>query len=262
MNRPMSEARWDRQPPGDSGWRQALNETWELRNSYAPVYRISTPGNVLYRYSTGIKISMTHEGATKYFIVMGCEYASGYNLTSLYIYGGTDYTLGTGEITDFCFAAAHAPIGFPLDPRKWSVTVTDTSNRSQATPTLNVWYNLGGVSISIPFGLWRVRYEASARSVAGTNATSMHVATCLSATTGGTAAAPIPRLSDATLLAGAAHTGLYAQVTHIGQGVVAQATESPVTYYLNIRTATADAQYVQIRGNVRPTVIEAECAYL
>jgi len=110
--------------------------------------------------------------------------------------------------------------------------------------------------------LWRVRYEASARSVAGTNATSMHVATCLSATTGGTAAAPIPRLSDATLLAGAAYTGLYAQVAHIGQGVVAQATESPVTYYLNIRTATADAQYVQIRGNVRPTVIEAECAYL
>lgn len=262
MNRPMSEARWDRQPPGDSGWRQALNETWELRDSYAPVYRIGTPGNVLYRYSTGIKISMTHEGATKYFIVVGCTYVAEYNRTYLYIYGGTDYTLGTGEITDFCFSTDHAPIGFPLDPRKWTVVVSDASSRSQSAPTANEWYNLGGVSIDIPYGLWQVRYEVNARCIAGTDATISSVSTCLSTTLGGTGAPPIPRLANVSFLNAAAFTGLYLLHLHAGQDVVKQANLNPTTYYLLSRTAHDGMQHIQHRGDGRATVIEARCAYL
>ena len=242
-----------------SGWRPAHD--WSFNQSFAPVYQLVTPGDVSAHYSPGMRFRCVNGGMTKYFIVVACAYVAPYGVTNLYLYGGTDYTLGVG-ITDEMYSTDAYPLGFPADPRKWSVTVTDTSNRSQSAPTANEWYNLGGVSIDIPYGLWQVRYEVNARCSAGTDATISSVYTCLSTTLGGTGAPPIPRLANVSFLNAAAFTGLYLLHLHAGQDVVKQANLNPTTYYLLSRTAHDGMQSIQNRGDGRATVIEARCAYL
>ena len=39
------------------------------------------------------------------------------------------------------YSITKAPFGFPLSPAKWTVEVTDTSERVQASPTQDTWYN-------------------------------------------------------------------------------------------------------------------------
>jgi hypothetical protein len=54
-----------------------------------------------------------------------------------------------------------SPQGFPMSPAKWTVSVTDTSIRTQTTPTSGTWYNIGSISISIPIGAWKVMYKVT-----------------------------------------------------------------------------------------------------
>src|SRR5690606_22909761 len=119
------------------------------------------------KYSAGMRIKLTQTTA-KYFIITKVAYSD--PNTTITVYGGTDYDLANAAITDPYYSQVKAPVGFPLDPSKWSVLVTDSSSRSQATPTSNQWYNLGSVSITIPIGYWVVSYKTNAAMTHSTGA--------------------------------------------------------------------------------------------
>lgn len=102
----------------------------------------------------------TTETLTKYFMVSKAPSYSAPNST-ITLYGGTDNVLANATISSPYYSSVKAPFGFPLNPTKWTVEVTDNTDRSQASPVSGTWYNLGTTNsqITIPIGSWNVCYE-------------------------------------------------------------------------------------------------------
>jgi len=142
-----------------TGWVDAPALTFSAAD--APVYTVTCSGDYTYIIPVGAKIALTHSGSTKFFIVVNVSYSS--PNTTFTLYGGTDYTLDAGAITDPYYSIAKAPVGFPLSPAKWTVTFTDSTKREQVTPTTSTWYNLGSLSVAVPIGAWRVRSKILAQ---------------------------------------------------------------------------------------------------
>ena len=109
----------------------------------------------------GMKVRLT-QSTTKYFIITKSVFSTN---TTITLYGGTDYVLvatGTTVVSNFYYSPHKSPSGFPLDPDKWTVKIADTAYRAQDSPVQNQWYNLGAVKITIPIGIWKVSYKATA----------------------------------------------------------------------------------------------------
>lgn len=108
------------------------------------------------------------QGTTKYFKVSKIGAFSA-GATIVTCYGGTDYTLvasGTTAISNVYYSHKKTPFGFNNSDEKWTQTLLDTSNASQASPTSGTVYNPGSLSIPIPLGAWKVRGYALASNVA------------------------------------------------------------------------------------------------
>jgi len=138
-----------------SGWAAAPKLTYASADT--PTFTVTCKGDYTGIIPVGARISLTHSGTTKYFIVTKTAYAS--PSTTLTLYGGTDYTLSDSTITDAYYSPVKAPIGFPLDPAKWTVLLSDSTDRHQSSPVKNTIYNPGSLSISLPIGIWNVSFQ-------------------------------------------------------------------------------------------------------
>lgn len=135
----------------ESGW-IAVTDSWSFSSADNPTGVITIPSDGTTKYSVGMRIRLT-QSTVKYFLVTAVS------ATTLTVYGGTDYTLANAAISAISFATVKAPFGFPLDSDKWSETLTDSTERSQASPVANTWYNLGSLSKAVPIGLWLLEYK-------------------------------------------------------------------------------------------------------
>lgn len=136
------------------GWIPATG-TWTYSSADAPTYVISVDNDQTALINVGSRIKLTHSSAVKYFLVTAVgSYAGG--VTLITVYGGTDYTLSASAISSVYYSREKAPFGFPLNPAKWMVSVTDATGITQSSPVQNTWYNAN--SITIPIGAWRVKY--------------------------------------------------------------------------------------------------------
>ena len=249
-------------PPCWDGWRPA-KVTWAYNQAFAPNYQIVTwDGDVTAQYTAGLKIKLTQNGATKYFILMiDSWYAVG--ATAVDVYGGSDgaggagYTLDNSAITDFQYSTDKAPVGWPMNPLLWTERVTDVTIRGQTPPVTNTWYNLGGVHIHIPFGIWRVRYQVHAQANTAANKTLCSVSTGLS-TNNNTVGSL--ELKTYQILFGPSEQWALGSVVQ-AQAMIYQSTEATVIYYLNT-SAGEPAGVIFNNNETIPAVIEAECAYL
>lgn len=267
---PTSLARWNRQPPGEDGWRQVYNLTWSFNTAaYAPVYKVTTGGDHTSRFWPGMKVRLTHDSQTKYFVIVHRVY--GYGYTVLWLYGGTDYTLSSGTISDFCFSTARIPNGWPGSPLKWTVRNSYTTNLFRNDPTVNCWYNLDDGDdahfgqLAIPYGLWRVSYQYSLYVQTEAAQTNLSVGATLSTTQGTGTTAGETDTQFTSCIGGAGASGLLQAIGTVGRSkVVSQtATEAPKTYYLNLRTTHANMDWIGIIPQYHGScVLEAECAYL
>jgi len=133
----------------------ALNHTTSqplVRIVTNQTFIIDTSGDLSTVIGVGNKIKFT-DGTVKYFIVVAIA------ATRITLFGGTDYSIANvAAVTSPSYSMMRTPFGFPLSPAKWTVTNTDISHRLQGAPGVGTWYNLGTVAISIPIGLWNVRY--------------------------------------------------------------------------------------------------------
>ena len=139
-----------------AGW-IAAGETWTFASDDDPTYTFTIASfDATSKYSVGMKVKLTDSG-TQYGIITKVVFDNpGSTIT---IFMGTDYDLSGGVITNPYYSLVKAPLDFPLDPDKWSVIVTDTTERSQASPVSGTWYNLGTTLITIPIGIWNVSYQ-------------------------------------------------------------------------------------------------------
>lgn len=234
----------------NSGWAKIADthtySSWDSTNKTG-VVTIPTDGTT--KYSVGMRYSISQAtGGTKYFIITKIA------ATAMTIFGGTDYTLNNETVSSPRYSPSKAPFGFPTNPAKWTVTTTDTTDRTQSSPTAGTWYNLGSVSISIPLGDWNVAYQVNAYQNNGANENDTRV----------TLSTANNSESDNTLtsrIGGSALTILNAHVRHHKFLTLAAAT----VYYLNTKAIGASATNIaNYNGstNGSPLLIEAVCAHL
>ena len=237
----------------ETGW-VAGSGTWSYTSADAPTFVMSVPDADAESIGLGYRVRVT-QTTDKYFIVTAIGSPGG-GYTPLTVYGGTDYTLVDAAIVDPAYSPAKAPLGFPARPDKWTVTVTDTSNRDQASPAQNTWYNLGSVSINIPIGAWLVSYKTAARFVDG-SATTIDIYTTLSTANNSA--------SDSAFTVSYFQQCASANLVYLAKHEQRDrllALAAKTTYYLNTRTTTASVNNIQNRGDVSATIITAVCAYL
>lgn len=231
-----------------NGWEAADAMTYASADD--PTYTVTISGDQSAKYSAGMRIKLTQStGGTKYFIITKVAVSTD---TTLTLYGGTDYDLANEAISNPYYSVVKAPAGFPLDPAKWTVSITDTTNRSQATPTASTWYNLGGVSLSIPIGCWNVSYGVSVN--VGTSSSSTYINVYATISTANNTG-----ILELTSFAGNSGTATTNWMRREGTLTLAAKT----TYYLNTKAEASQAIGTLYNYNdLSPAIIRAVCAYL
>lgn len=137
----------------DYGW-TATGETWTYSSwtSGTRTGTITVPSDATTKYQAGMRIKISQStGGTKYGIIT--KVAS----TTLTVFFPSGTTLNNETISTPYYSSLYAPYGFDTDPTLWSLEVTDTTNRTQSSPTYTNYYNLGSISLTVPIGVWDIR---------------------------------------------------------------------------------------------------------
>ena len=197
----------------------------------------------------GTKLKIVQGGTEKYFIAVGVYVdAKG---TSIALYGGTDYELTGDPISSVYFSNAKSPIGFPLDPDKWSIKVKNTTAKVQSSPVANTWYNVGSIKIYIPVGIWCVDYQCE-HFAQSSGLAEMLLKTTLSQSPNAE--------TDKEMTHRTSSYGLTVIDSCYKRKVIT--VSSTTTYYLNLCTSTSGVGSIGRNGAEVPTVLKAVCAYL
>lgn len=225
------------------GW-IPLNKTFTYSSADSPTFVMSTSVDLTGIVGLGMKIKLTQE-TTKYFIVTAITN------NSITMYGGADYTLTNDSISNVYYSMLKAPFGFPMNADKWSIAVVDTTQRDKSSPSQNIWYNLGGVNITIPAGLWEVSYTCINRTEKSTSGT-LAVITTLSTTNSSETDKDFSTYTAgvSTMIAGLCYKQKILNLS------------SKTIYYINTRTTITGGDYIRNLNHESALIIKAVCAYL
>jgi len=231
------------------GWAPATG-SWTYASADAPTFVITVPSGAASIYNVGDRIKLT-QTTIKYFIVTAITD------TTLTVYGGTDYTLVDATISLNYYSHQKAPLGFPLNPDKWTQKYNEVGTL-QSTPTSGTWYNLGG-SLSIPIGVWIATYETSVFSRENGSNTLADVWTTLS--TANNSQSDIDW--SCNMFWRGATTNIILGDTVKKEKIIT--LTSKATYYLNAKVATTGVDNLgltDINTNTTRAIIRAVCAFL
>ena len=212
----------------------------------APSFVLSTTGDATSRYYPGCRLRLTQDGVIKYFIVHAVSYTA--PNTSVTVYGGTDYTLTTTVVSNVSFALPKTyPLGFPIDPGKWSIEVSNTTTVSPSALSTGYYPML---TQSLPIGEW-VCSCGALMFVSCSSQTNLSLGISTSATS----------WSDPKLQFGGAvflsNTGTY----HTGTNKIVILT-AKTNVYLVCQIQYGTPSGVQFVGSIVPTSFKAVDAYL
>jgi hypothetical protein len=242
-----------------SGWIPA-GETWSYTAADAPIFSITVPGNVTGKYKPGQRVKITQDSVTKYFIIHLVTFLTPNTILS--VYGGTLHTLTNSAITNPTWSPHKAPLGFPLEADKWTVTATNSANAAKTNPTNGVWYGGNGLtpdgpSIVLPIGSWHVSYSATVAYASNTAAVAnIGVKVTLSAQNN---TESDDELTAAFLMSLPANASLLAR-SQLSREKALVIT-SKQTYYLNLTTGLATGTNPSI-SYIFKTVLRARSTYL
>lgn len=171
------------------GW-IPVSETWTFGSADAPEFVIYVSGNVAANanYALGLKTRCTNNSAAFYgYITKIGAYDSGNDLTPITVYGGSDYTLVSGAITERAISRILRPVGFPSSRAVWDIRVVSTDAIIKNSPTTDVFYGQTNLmnssetlpSINVPAGLWSLSMIANV-NIARASANDLSLTTTLS----------------------------------------------------------------------------------
>lgn len=234
-----------------AGW-VSLGQALVYGSADDPTYTCTCTGvDLTGSLSVGMKLRVSQTtGGTKYFFITRITFSTD---TTLTLYGGTDYDLANETISSPYFSVVKAPFGFPLNPSKWTVEVTDTTQRSQANPTNGTWYNLGSLSITIPIGDWFVSYQVTPRFNDASTGTWDQYMTLSTANN---------TESDADFTDYMASGGAAALLHMSIQRNKYLTLTSKTQYFLNAKTGQTGLDSISIRNDVSKLFLRAVCPYL
>ncbi len=230
------------------GW-QSVTDTWTYASADAPTFTITVPTGAASLYGVGMRIKL-NQTTDKYFIITAVDD------TVLTVYGGTDYTLANAAISSIYVSLMKAPLGFPLDPTKWQVLVTDNSTRTQNAPVQNTWYNITQLNINIPIGLWNVSYNIALDGENAATTSNGGVQSTLS-TANNTES---NFYMTAFTYIGGASGSIAGYCPTYRETVTSLAAKA--TYYLNIRTQNTGVDDIRVGSVYHGAVVKAVCSYL
>ncbi len=237
------------------GW-NSTNCNWTCTSIQNKMYTIATVGDKSLLFSPGMRVRIT-QSSVCYYIIVSVSYSSGNTYLDLFSGNGTG--ISSGAISDVYYSRDKAPIGFPLDPREWSIRSESNADIFKYNPERYAWYYFGSnTCINLPKGLWRLRYSLVANMYdADTSQKSISVNAALSKY--GTSVS-IPD-SLVRMYVRMYSTGIEYSEFSISREVVFEQDVSGYIYLIG-RTRAVDVGYLCWRGSAKPIVIEAECAYL
>lgn len=239
----------------DNDWKKYSSVVPTRASADDPTYVLTFAGvDLTSILNVGKKIKWTQNGTVRYGIITAISFSTN---TTLTLYGGTDYDVldtATYAISEFHYSSYRTPIGFPLDPSKWTVEFSDTALRSQASPVGGTYYNIGTSTLSIPIGLWNVEYNVGIQMNA-TVAGSIELQSALSTANNSGSDADLIALSS-IYSSGAGGAGSL----HYKRKILSLVSKT--SYYLNGMIVTTVAGTLYFRGERSKTFIRAICAYL
>lgn len=237
------------------GWTAA--ETWEYVSVDDPTGIFKVNADVTGKYSAAMRIKMTNGGNTIYGIITvvnayGADEAGYTYIKFLHQIDPTDslalYLMANSAITANYYSTQKSPYGFPLEPNKWSVVVTDSTDRTQLTPTGNTWYNLNSTNIVVPIGSWNGYYEL-VHGFGGTTAGDYNVVSTLSTANNSE--------SNSSYTARQAGNSIRYMRNQCSKRIILELS-SKTTYYINTKTEYSDLSSIKRQD----CVIKFTCAYL
>lgn len=227
------------------GWKK-INAALTYSSADDPTYVVSTSADLTDVIGVGMKIKFTNNSTTFYGIVTAIT------SSTITLYGGTDYDVANSAITAPYFSEVKAPIGFPLDPSKWAVSLSNTTNYEQTDAVQATWYNIGSLSLSCPIGSWVVSYKCAVAPESSSDYTFQE--TTLST-------ANNSEITEA-LSCGFGYRGTanFYAVNQVNNHLLTVASKT--TYYLNHQNHLAGTPTLRVRGTESGTYIKFVCAYL
>lgn len=207
--------------------------------------------------SVGMRVKWTQNSTVRYGIITAISFSTN---TLVTLYGGTDYDVddtATYAISGFYYSTMKAPIGFPLDPTKWQVRVTDSTQRG-GTTTASTWTNHGttNAQISMPIGAWRVKYSVAMlmdRATAGTDITCKVTLSNANNTEWDSELTSVERWGSAV-----ANSADIIEMTFQREKFLVAASKTLL--YLNAWNNNGNDQFWN--NNLHPMVLEVQSAYL
>lgn len=230
------------------GW-VSVSDSWTYASADSPVFVITVPTGAASKYAVGYRIKLT-QTTVKYFIIVAVTD------TTLTVYGGTDYTLANAAISSISVSNVKCPLGFPVDPSKWTVRLSDTSTRTQSTPVQNTYYNLGSLSLSMPIGCWVVKVQLCPYLVSTVAQVAADMEFGLSTSTSS--------FSDTDFKGYNYQGGASSTQTQIYNFYRSKTVSvaSKTTNYLIARTTLTNSASINFLGATSPSIVEFLCAYL
>lgn len=152
----------ERKVENNGGWRR-VTENWTYSSVDNPTGVVTVPSGATSRFSAGMKIRLVNNSNTIHGFITAVTSTTITFLHQINPANNQAVNLLTNNpITDIYFSTEKAPLNFPMTPLSWSIVLTDTTLRSQSSPSNNVWYSPGGLSIVMPIGLWDIYANACA----------------------------------------------------------------------------------------------------
>lgn len=238
-----------------SGW-LPYNQSCAYQSADSPTFVMRVSVDITVLLCPGMRIKLTQTSAVKYFIVVAVS-AYTFGHTDITMYGGTDYMLTNDAISSVYFSAAKAPLGFPLNPNKWSVEIKLTSDAAQTNPSTGTWYNIPALNLSLPIGTWNVEYNINAMVQRHSIGSGSIYCTLTSSGSG--------NQSDTELTAEAESyigTGDYADFVSPIYKRKFISMVAKTQYLFEMWTLSSGVTALQINGSTGTTVVRAACAYL
>ncbi len=232
------------------GW-VSLNGTVTFNSADDPIGIINVPAD--HGLTEGARLRLDNNGQTIDGIVVAYTSTTATFLHKINPENSHAVNLlATGDITNVYYSRSKVPQGFSVDPAYWTVKAVDSTQRSQATTNTNA-YNLGGLSIAIPIGRWRIGFSVLAQlGISGDIGGARYMTVSLSTANNTIVDAYAVGFAGAVLELMRVPLCKYIDLS----------LTSKTTFYLNSRNDGGGSLTMFNLNSTSPAVIEAVCAYL
>lgn len=237
------------------GWTRTY-DTWAYSSVDDPIGIMTVPSGAASKYTAGDRIKFTNGGNVIKGIIVVVADTSIKFLHEIDPADGLALNLIAGSaITETYYSHSKAPLGFPLDPLKWTAYLRYATLTTIATPTADVWYNPDSKYIDVPIGCWNLKYTMC---VDAGRASSTDLTMYASLSTANNSESDID--FTAFNVAGGA-TGTI-RTSMVASKEKAITVASKTRYYPIVKVGRTGISNIYVQSGICPMSIRAACAYL